>query len=826
MKHNPISRWNPLPGTGTALSPRILALVLFITGVFAATPLLLFSLSRARFAWQFTLTTLCWLLAALVDSRLPLLDGSPFTQPKPPGMGVDKLAALIILAMLLPTGLLFHRGLAAMAGEEFRIVVARFTGPNPDRYPVSAALAGRIRGETLNQKKVRVIHIKSTISEDLRSATARTLLRRLHADMVIWGWYGPAADGVLVGMHVLVRPDCRRIPGARRRHGKSDMRPSASPLPGRFTLQSRWDNRCRDLSLFACGLSHYLQHRPRHAIAEWTAALRFAPPSRNGMISLFRGNAFARIHLDQRALMDSIDAVSRAPQLPEAWNQHGVSLALTGNRDGAMESLDHAGQLDSGWSNPICNQAVLLAAEGNWTTAASALEKARERDPDDPDVVFNQGIVSLSRRSWSRADLEFSRVIRMQPDEGAAWHFRGICRFHQGDLAGAARDLTRSVRLLPNRARALHDLGVIHARMGNLFMANRNFTRALAHRPDRLDTRRQRAAALYLTGEFFNAAREYSRILKADPRDDASLANRGKARFRMGDLPGAERDFTSLTKRDPEAPDPLIFRGKVYLGSADPNAAEKDFSRALALDPENPHAWSGRALARTMQQRLPEAMADLEHALARQGDNRQLWLVSGIIHRQLQQHKRAVADFSQASRLDPRNPEPIYQLGLTFFQAGKIREALEYFNRVVEISPAHHEALHLRGISLMIKGDMQAAVRDFREAVALVPEEAAYRLSLANAFLIGGKPDIAAGEYLAGGRLIPDDPIPLFFAGQALEGAGRLQAALDLYTDTLGKADSASLPMFQALKRRIRELQRDIQRMNPEEDSDSKGNRD
>jgi len=825
MKHNPIPRLTPLPGKGSPPSPRTLALVLFFTGVFAAIPMLVFSLSRIRFTWQFALTAICWLLAILVDIGSPLLDSLALKPSIPAPAGVDGLAALLILAMLVPTGLLFHRGLATRAGEEFRIVVAEFTGPDPDRYPVSATLAGHLEGETRNQRKVRVIRIKSGISEDLGSTTARVLLNRYHADMVIWGWYGPAADGVLVGMHVLLSPEGRRISGTRRRHARSDMRPVAIPLPGRFTLQSRWEIRCRDLALFACGLSHYLQSRSDQAISEWTTALRFAPPSRNGMIALFRGNAYASTNRRLRALRDSIDAVSRAPQLPEAWNQQGVSQAMGGDRNKALESLENAGRLDPDWTIPHCNQAVILAAAEDWTGAAAALAIARQRDPDNPDVLFNRGIMSLTRSRWPEAIRDFSRVVEMQPGEGDAWYFRGICRFHHGDPAGAREDLTRSIRLLPTWARALHDLGVIHARMGNLFMAIRDFTRALARRPDRLDTRRQRAAALYLTGDFDQAAGEYSRILKTHPNDDNALTDRGKARFRMGDLLGAERDFSTLIQRDPEVPNPLIFRGKVYLGRADSRAAEADFARALALDPENPHAWTGRALARTMQQRLPEAMADLKNALARGGDRLQLWLMSGIINRQMQRHRQAEADFIQASRLAPRSPEPIFQLGLTFFQAGKIPDALEQFNRVMEISPFHHEALHFRGVSLLISGEMQAATRDLRKAAELVPEEAAYRLSLANAFLIEGQSERAAREYLAGGRLVPHDPIPAFFAGQALEGAGRLQAALDLYTNTLGRADSASLPMFQALKRRIRELQRDIQRMNPEENTGSKGKR-
>jgi len=817
MIDNPTSRWMPFLHAETEFPRpsafRVAAWALFVSGLFAALPIFVATLGRTRFTLQFTLSAVSWLLALAANTRcLPRMAPRTLT-PKPPGPGMDGMAVVLIAALLVPTGILFHHGISARARIEFRILVADFSGPSPARYPVADTLADHIEREILGQPGTRLIRLKEPIAEALDGASAPILLRRHHADLVIWGWYGPVADGMVVGMHVRHYRDERRIPGASKQlHEK--LRPATCPLPGNFTLQSRWEHRCRDLALFICGLSHFLQQRPRRATTEWTAALRHSPRSRNGLITLFRGNAFFGLNRIQAAGIDSMDAVSRASQLPEAWNQHGIITAFMGESDKALRILHRAAQLTSTWPVPLCNQGIVLANMGDIAAAAERFESAGRRVRNDADTLYNQGIIAMTRKQWTQAATRFTQVIAGRSRSADAWYARGICHFKIGDLVAAHRDFTQTVRLRPTWSRALHDLGVVHARRGNLFMAVRSFSRALARHPGRTDTRRQRAAAFYLDREFSRAAADYTRILRTDPGDLQALTGRGQAIFRLGDLSGAAGDFSLLVKRLPAEPQPLVLRGMVALETENPETAEKDFSQALSLDPESVRAWTGRALARAMQQRLSESLADLKHALAGQPDSHQLWLLSGLIHRRMHAYDMATDHIRRATRLSPGQPEPVYQLALTFLMAGNRRQALSLFSQVLKMQPDHHEARHFRGIVLLVSGDMQAALRDFQKAVALVPEEAAYRLSLANALLISGQTDQAAREYLAGGQLVPNDPIPVFFAGQALEEAGKPQAALEIYRNALGKVDKSTLPLFQSLKRRIAELQRDLQRLN------------
>ena len=95
----------------------------------------------------------------------------------------------------------------------------------------------------------------------------------------------------------------------------------------------------------------------------------------------------------------------------------------------------------------------------------------------------------------------------------------------------------------------------------------------------------------------------------------------------------------------------------------------------------------------------------------------------------------------------------------------------------------------------------------------LVPGEPAYRMSLGNTRLILGDHAGAAHDYQLASRLIPGDPIPVFFTGQALEDGGRYSEALTLYRNALGTVQSTTLPLYRTLMRRIKELDRDLSRL-------------
>ena len=791
---------------------RICAAILFINGVAASLPLFMTPLPIAPFVLRVLAVGSSWMSAVLVDAPSPFIQFSRVTAIPRFTFAIEIRAAILVSALFIPAGILLHGARTASNAGDFRIVVADFSAPDGAYPSMRSDLIHRIQSETSNQPGIRIIALRKSPAAGTGKDSAAMLIRRYGADLLVRGSYRRTGTGMSFFMN-LRHPSLHvRVDEIRRRIHPL-MRPPACSLPGHFTLHSNGQHNWREMAHFISGLAHFLRHRPRRAVQEWNTARRFASDSTKGWITLFRGNAhLALMRLDQ-AEMDTAEAISRLPRLAHAWNQRGVIAALKHDAETAAWCLEQAAVFNPSWAEPHCNRGILLTKVKKTDDAAFAFTTALERDPKHCDSLYNQGIIAMTKKKWLPAAHIFTRLIRVQPLAGDAWYQRGICHFKKNNRAAAHSDLTHAVRLRPNWPSALHDLGVVHARNGNIFMAIRSFTRALALKPGRIDSRRQLAAALYSCRDFSRAAREYSRILRADPLDATALTDRGRALFRVGNIPAAVNDFSLLIDRFTDNPEPLILRGRVYLEADQAEAAEKDFANALSLDAEDPHAWAGRAMARVMQQRFAEAIADLEHALARKNDNPHWWLLAGLIHRRMHQYGPAEDHLRKASALSPGSAEPTFELGVTLFLAGKNQSALEQFNQVLHILPDHHQALHFRGNLYLQSGNTTAAADDFRAALKLVPQEAAYYLSLANAHLISGKTESAVKQYLAGAKLLPGDPTPVLFAGQALEEAGRPHAALELYRKTLEKGPRSAGPCFQALKRRIAELETDLKRL-------------
>ena len=197
---------------------------------------------------------------------------------------------------------------------------------------------------------------------------------------------------------------------------------------------------------------------------------------------------------------------AKHPDYADVHNALGVERALTGAFENALESFDHALELNEGYAEAHLNRAIVLNELGRYDQAEAAFKRAAELDLAEPD----------------------------------------------GLPAG-----------IGNR------LAVAHARLGDLYRvagsperATEEYRRALELRPTFLDIRARLGAAYLETAEFEQAREELEAILSRNPNLTGARIQLGVVLHRMGDVDAAVSEWLRCLEDDPSD-----IRPRAYLAS-------------------------------------------------------------------------------------------------------------------------------------------------------------------------------------------------------------------------------------------------------------------
>ncbi len=212
----------------------------------------------------------------------------------------------------------------------------------------------------------------------------------------------------------------------------------------------------------------------------------------------------------------------------------------------------------------------------------------------------------------------------------------------------------------------------------------------------------------------------------------------------------------ALEMLDPEARHLL---GKLYFMKNQFDLASQELQRAYQAQPDNGRIAYTLALAYLMQKRLPEAQALFRELTSKLGDTPQLHILLGRAFRETLYREEAIAEFRRALELDLRCPRAHHYLGMTYLvkdDFAAVPAAKEEFQAEVRDHPETGPAHLMLGVILIRDREYPAAITHLRRAADLLPR----------------------------------NPDPFCYLGQALSQSGStaeaipiLQKAVDLTTD-------------------------------------------
>jgi tetratricopeptide (TPR) repeat protein len=195
------------------------------------------------------------------------------------------------------------------------------------------------------------------------------------------------------------------------------------------------------------------------------------------------------------ALNAFMELLSEYPEFADVRNKAGLSLAMVGRLEDALEQFDAAVEINPTYAEAHLNRAIVLNDLERFDEARDAFTRAAQSD-----------------RKWG------------------------------GDVPSE----------VGNR------LAIAHARLGDLYVeagktarAVGEYEEALMLRPMFLDIRSRLAEAFLEIGEAGRAAEELGKILESNPGFVSARVRLGVALQRLGDLEGAAREWTLAADQDP-----------------------------------------------------------------------------------------------------------------------------------------------------------------------------------------------------------------------------------------------------------------------------------
>lgn len=401
--------------------------------------------------------------------------------------------------------------------------------------------------------------------------------------------------------------------------------------------------------------------------------------------------AMAEVELLRRELGSALELyetlVAQYPDSPKLWNERGVCLHQSGNREAAEASYQHAVDLDPAYVLAWNNLGVLRAQD---PLAAATLDTFRRaaRGPEVPATVrLNLALLHVQRQELQPALEGYRAVLAVQPGNAVAWNGVGLVLMELRRYPEARTAFQRAVEADGALAAAHYNLSFTLSQLGDFDGALRETKRALELESFYVPQK----YALALDLQYEDAGITIAPPIAGDIGGDA-LA--GEFAFDPGVL---DQLFSELTPRAEHVSEP----------EPEPVAAVDD-ALALARD----YVTKGM---------LELATAELARARARGADPARAAALLGDIFARRGFHGEALERYREARAARPDDPDAILGEVRALLSLDRAVEAVPLADELAERRGRDPEVLVARARVKLAAGDAAAALACVRDALGAAP---------------------------------------------------------------------------------------------------------
>ena len=187
----------------------------------------------------------------------------------------------------------------------------------------------------------------------------------------------------------------------------------------------------------------------------------------------------------------------------------------------------------------------------------------------------------------------------------------------------------------------------------------------------------------------------------------------------------------------------LIDQGIGFLTKRDYDAAIKSFSAALAINPNDTYALANRAIAYIEKKNFDAASADLVRGFAADPNNPVILRGRGRLAQSRDDTAGAIAAYEKSLEFDSDSDFARSQLAELYYQAGDYSRAVGEAARVLQRQPAAIDLYVLRANALLLTGKPQGAAGEAKALASVFPDSVPAQLAVGAIYRATGERALA-----------------------------------------------------------------------------------
>jgi Flp pilus assembly protein TadD len=269
---------------------------------------------------------------------------------------------------------------------------------------------------------------------------------------------------------------------------------------------------------------YFMTGRPHMALDALTEHLKKQPHDPEALVL----KALSHIQLNELPAAERIlaDVLAKHPDQAGAYLYGGVAAARRGDRDGALEYLNRAVELDPTLTAAYKERARVFMELKDNLRAAVDLTAAADLDPSDGEIPALRGVTNVARVLHDAAVADFTRALECLPGDPGILYDRAVAHWKRDDMDSALADLDAVLAKKPDAPRALSLRGAIRMSRGDFNRARSDFDRAAALRSNDPAVWNNRGYFLFRTGNYRAALSDLEKALTLDPEYRNAQFNR------------------------------------------------------------------------------------------------------------------------------------------------------------------------------------------------------------------------------------------------------------------------------------------------------------
>lgn len=282
-------------------------------------------------------------------------------------------------------------------------------------------------------------------------------------------------------------------------------------------------------------------------------------------------------------------------QDPQEIYVEAVKLDEAGQSDQALETLDKAINVDSGFSQAYSLKGDIFQKQGKLEESSDAYEQAVKYNPFSFKDLYNLGKVNYAMDRYEKAVGAFIRALELHPESYDANYFTARTYYKLEDYENALNYATEARLLDPDNTELEILFGDIYTATSNYETAIAEYRRALEREGNKVEIMIPLGLAYIRSGNFDVARELLNETIRVAPDDFRIYQYLGYLDLRTKDFDGSIENYRVASSLRPGDQLTLKGSGVAYIlkGFRDKDGVLKDrgveqWRVALRLQPNQP----------------------------------------------------------------------------------------------------------------------------------------------------------------------------------------------------------------------------------------------